>query len=214
MPPTIIFDFDGTLIDSADAILAGLRATLAMAGVEPRLAIGPELIGPPLRTTLQRICGSDDAAQLDTLVRGFTHWYDSEGYRQTRVYPGIPELLQHLHGQGQRLHIVTNKRLNPTLLILEWLGWRPLFDHIETQDARPQAPLGHKTQVLARLLEELGGARRDCVYVGDRRDDLDAARANGLYCVLVNWGYGAADDLPADVPRADSPAELARMLCP
>lgn len=209
----VIFDLDGTLIDSAASILEGMQVTLEAAGIVPRLPIVPGLIGPPLRTTLTRLAGEVDPAVLDGMVAHFIRWYDAEGYRRTRVYPGIPELLQTLHAAGWRLHIVTNKRLHPTRLILAWLGWSPLFESVDTQDAQPDAPLAHKSEVLARLLGQLGAGPEQAVYVGDRRDDFEAAAANGLRCHLVSWGYGAADARPEGSVLFSTPGELAEALC-
>lgn len=212
MYPHILFDLDGTLIDSADAILEGFRRVLAADGLAPRVPIDRSLIGPALRPTLARLSGCEDSARIEGLAKRFTTWYDDEGYRSSTVYPGIPELLARLHADGAQLHIVTNKRLRPTLLILDWLGWRPWFGRVDTQDLRAEAPLTAKADVLGRLLQEEGIARSSAVYVGDRIDDQQAAAAQQLDCILVAWGYGGGDPVLPGVARATSPEHLYRLV--
>jgi len=208
----ILFDLDGTLIDSADAILAGFRRVLDEHGLAPRVPLDRRLIGPALRPTLARLAGTSDEALVERLAQRFTAWYDGEGYRGSTVYPGIAELLAQLHAHGAHLHVVTNKRLRPTLLILEWLGWRPWFERVDTQDLRSAAPLASKTEVLGRLLDETGLERKAAIYVGDRIDDLQAATAQRLPCILVDWGYGALDVVPAETWRAATPRQLGTLL--
>ena len=208
----ILFDLDGTLIDSADAILEGFRRVVHDLGLTPLRPIDRRLIGPPLRQTLSSLTGIDDPEQLAHMAQRFSDWYDAEGYRGTTVYPGIAELLATLHAHGARLHVVTNKRLRPTRLILDWLGWRSYFERIDTQDMRADAPLTSKSAVLGRLLDELAIHHSEAIYVGDRLDDVQAAADHGLPCVTVGWGYGAADAIPPDGLRAASPAALGALL--
>lgn len=214
MPRHLLFDLDGTLIDSADAILDGFRRVLAAQGLTPLHPLERSLIGPPLRQTLARLAGIEDSQRLEAMAAAFIDWYDREGYRGTRVYPGIPEMLAALVAHGFALHIVTNKRQRPTRLILDWLGWSDWFRRVDTHDLRADQPLGSKSEVLRRLLEEERIAPADALYIGDRVDDQRAAAANRLDCLLVAWGYGAADWLPAGTRVLQSPAELLATLAP
>jgi phosphoglycolate phosphatase len=212
MPRHILFDLDGTLIDSADAILAGFAQVLKEEGLSPRYPIERSLIGPPLRSTLARLGGVDDPLRLERMAGRFIDWYDEIGYRGSKVYPGIAQMLAQLRQRGFALHIVTNKRLHPTRLILDWLGWGAWFRRVDTQDLRAADPLASKTEVLSRLLREERIASTDAMFVGDRLDDLRAATDNHVPCLVVAWGYGAGDVLPAGTVPVQSPAALVELL--
>jgi phosphoglycolate phosphatase len=208
----ILFDLDGTLIDSADSILTGLSTVLAEAGISPRLPLERSLIGPPLRGTLARLAGDQDPARIAALAGRFTQWYDAGGFRGSTVYPGIDHLLPELCSRGHTLHIVTNKRLAPTRLILDWLGWHSYFDRIDTQDRVPEQPLASKDAVIGRLLFDAGITAANGVYVGDRLDDHLAAERNGLPCLMVAWGYGGQDPLPVGTVPAQTAQDLLQQL--
>lgn len=206
--PPIIFDLDGTLVDSAPSILAGFKAVVERHGAVPRVPLDSRLIGPPLLPTLQRISGEDDAAALDAMATTFKHWYDHEGYTQTEVYPGVDAALRALAARAA-LYIVTNKRIRPTRQILTHLGWTPLFVGVYAQDAFEPA-LPSKAAVIARALVLHDIAPATALYIGDRAEDGEAATANGVPFAWAQWGYGADLDLASFItPRVlASPGEL------
>lgn len=192
----IVFDLDGTLIDSAEGILASMAASLASHGLAPIVPLEPALIGPPLLATLAQITGSSNHVLLQKLAQEFKDRYDSEGYRLTRPYAGIHDLLQSLRASGRRLYIATNKRLRPTLLIIEHLGWGDLFATIGCPDMR-QPAYPNKSEMLADLLSDAGVAPTDALMVGDTDGDRRTAEECGLRYLHVTWGYGApADNCP------------------
>jgi len=211
--PHILFDLDGTLIDSAPAILASFREAFAQAGVVPVRTIDDSVIGPPLNETLQLLSGSADPALIARLAEAFKASYDSEGYKATAAYAGVRELLGELTGAGLTLSIATNKRLHPTRLILDHLGWSAYFAHVYALDLfTPRLP--NKAAMIARLLADQGIAREDAIYIGDRSEDGESADANGLPFVAVTWGYGSlnADEMRAGWRAAAQPAALAALL--
>lgn len=203
---TIIFDLDGTLIDSSKSILAGFAGAFAAEGLTPALALSPEIIGPPLKETLAILAGSGDGDLIDRLAGHFKAHYDTVGYRETTVFAGIPEMLKALAGQGLPLHIATNKRLVPTQRILEHLGWTDYFRTVRALDAWSPA-VGNKTEMIARQLREEALSPASTLYVGDREEDFFAARANHLPFALAAWGYGGAPALDQCIPLK-APAEL------
>ncbi|NBU59665.1 MAG: HAD family hydrolase [Betaproteobacteria bacterium] len=189
----LIFDFDGTLIDSAPSILAGFAAVVERHGISPRVPLDSRLIGPPLLPTLQRISGVDDQTALQDMAATFKAWYDTEGYRLTAVYPGIDAVLHDLAARA-RLYIVTNKRIHPTRQILGHLGWVPLFAGVYAQDAF-DPPLASKAAVIGQVLSMHGIDPAGALYIGDRAEDGEAATANGLRFAWATWGYGTDLDL-------------------
>jgi len=185
----IIFDLDGTLVDSSPGILAAFTGAFAACGLELVRPLTAQIIGPPLRDTLRELSGSADPALLDALTAGFKAQYDQAGYRETRPFPGVEAMLVSLAAAGMALHIATNKRNLPTRLILDHLGWTAHFDRVYALDAFASA-VTDKAGLIARLLADAGLDPARCAYVGDRDEDAGAARANDLRFFWAAWGFG------------------------
>ena len=191
-PQAVLFDFDGTLIDSAPGILDSFAAALRATGREPAVPLAPGLIGPPLAKTVATLIGRDDPAAVQPVVEAFRADYDTAGYRATKVYEGVVAMLDGLAAADIALHIVTNKRIAATRRILEHLGWTARFAGIYALDAlEPAAP--HKPALVAEVLRREGLAAAGCWMVGDSPEDRRSALANGLRFFGAAWGYGAAD---------------------
>ena len=190
-PTAILFDFDGTLIDSATSVLAGLQHALASASIEPRCTLDSSIIGPPLRLTLAKLAGSDESALIDRLAAAFREHYDSDGYRHTEVYEGVPSMLKALNEAGIALYIVTNKRILPTLRILDHLGWRDWFESVYALDAL-QPPAANKAALVATVLKKHELVLDRTWMVGDSEEDRRSAEMNGLRFFAARWGYGGA----------------------
>lgn len=198
----VLFDLDGTLIDSAPSILESYRLAFEACGLAPVVALDAALIGPPLRPTLARLLGgtvdSVEAATLDRLAAAFRVAYDGAGYRATVAYPGLHAVLDALAAAGRRLFIVTNKRLVPTRLILDHFGIGARFEAVYALDAFAP-PVADKTAALAVVLVRHGLDPAGCVYIGDTPEDAAAAAAHALPFVAAGWGYGDPGRL-AEVP--------------
>ena len=191
MSADILFDLDGTLIDSSPGILASFGRVLAAHGLAPVVPLEASLIGPPLAVTLQQVSGIADEARLARLVEAFKQDYDTAGCLATKVFPDVAAGLAQLAAAGSRLFIVTNKRLVPTRRILEALGLAPFFAGIHTRDeTEPMAP--SKTVVTQRVVARYGIERSRAFFVGDSDEDATAARENGLAFIHAAYGYGAA----------------------
>jgi phosphoglycolate phosphatase len=188
----VLFDFDGTLIDSSAAILDTLATVLAEKGLNPQHPLARDLIGPPLRATLEKLTGSADAALLEELAQVFRVRYDAIGVAVTQAYAGSDALVRRLKAAGLVLHLATNKRERPTLLLLERFGWLGLFDSIFCLDSR-QPPFPNKGQMLTTLLTEKQIDAKQAVYIGDTNHDEAAAAQAGLPFLGVGWGYGVGE---------------------
>ena len=215
MPPAhVVFDLDGTLIDSAGAILASYRAAFAAIRRTPVRSIEPDIVGPPLNETLRLLAGSEDPALIARLADAFRQSYDTEGLLETLPYPGVDDMLRALQTAGVKLSIATNKRIHPTRLIVGHLGWDDLFDPVYALDIFTP-PLPNKAAMLGRLLADQGVDVRRAVYVGDRVEDFDAAEANSLPFIAAAWGYGipcAGKGMAARWREAVTPSGLKRIL--
>jgi phosphoglycolate phosphatase len=210
----IIFDLDGTLIDSAPAILDSFRHAFADAGIQPVRPIDAAIIGPPLRETLALLCGDEHAAAVDTLAARFAARYDSTGYRATEAYAGVDAMLRSLRALGCNLHIATNKRIGPTRSILAHLGWEALFANVYALDLF-QPRLADKATMIARLMADRNIAPAAASYVGDREEDGLSADANGLPFFAATWGYGSLSpsELRSGWAPLNSPANLCDAVC-
>ena len=193
---TLVFDLDGTLIDSSRSILAGFAAAFDELGRAPVAALEPGIIGPPLKETLALLAGTEDPAVIEPLAAGFKRHYDTEGYKATEVFPGVPQMLAALAARFP-LYIATNKRIGPTRSILGHLGWSGHFRDVHALDSF-SPPAKNKREMIARVLSTHGLDAARTLYVGDRDEDEHAAAGNGLPFALACWGYG----VPAGIADA------------
>ena len=209
----ILFDLDGTLIDSAPAILASYREAFSRCDVTPARVIDESIVGPPLIETLQLLTASHDKALIERLAEAFKASYDSEGYQQTAAYAGVGEMLAQLRDAGLQLSIATNKRILPTRLILDHLGWLGHFEHLYALDLfEPRLP--HKAAMIARLLADKEIPKHASIYIGDRSEDGESADANALPFIAATWGYGSieAGAMAGHWRAASSPEQMSRAL--
>lgn len=208
----ILFDLDGTLIDSASSVIETLETTLKAKGIEPVSPLDRGIIGPPLREVLERLIGADDAALTQELTEDFIKCYDTRGYKRSLPYDGIDDMLVELSTMNCDLYIVTNKRIVPTRLIVEHLGWSRFFkDRVYSADAF-QPRLDSKAQCIERVLDVHRIAKPDAIYIGDRAEDQDAAESCSLDFLPVNWGYGNWSDSRQGTSLPTKPSDCASML--
>ena len=184
----LIFDLDGTLVDSSPGILASLSVAFSASKLEPVEPLNNRLIGPPLREVLHSLCADPEPAVLDNLINQFKAHYDTAGFKQTNPFPKVEEMIRTLSRAKIPMHIATNKRAHPTKQILDAMGWSRMFDKILSPDSFNPA-LPRKSAILIRLLAEANLASQDCLYIGDRYDDYKAAKEAGIQFALAEWGF-------------------------
>jgi len=214
----VLLDLDGTLVDSAPAILSALRAACVSCGVAPAVPLDAALIGPPLRSMIERLVGEKGSPIIAHVERVFSDTYDQTGYRETISYPLLHDALRQLRAADHSLVLVTNKRRVPTLKILDLFDVAHEFDAVYTVDSFPPERLS-KSQLIARALLELpGAAPAKTVMVGDTREDQSASVANSVGFIAVTYGYGfspsepVAEETPRIAALAELPAAVARLL--
>ena len=211
----IIFDLDGTLINSAPGILLSLRPAFSRCGLSPIKKLEPGLIGPPLNDILQSLLHPSDDEALDCLIQAFTEHYDRDGYRSSEPFSDVGEMLVALHQSEQRvLYVATNKRYVPTQRILAFLGWESFFHGVYSIDSF-QSKTSTKAELLRRLLIHGNLNCHDCIYVGDRLEDADAALKNNIEFLGITFGLpvGAATVFTGDHRKASSVKSLSEQLC-
>lgn len=207
--PTVLFDLDGTLVDSLPGIAAGMNAALgtSMSDAEIR-----PFVGPPLPDTFHRLTGATGAA-LDAVVAAYRARYAELMVEMTAVYDGIPELLDTLAARGATLAVATSKSRPLARDLLAGLGLADRFAAIEGPVPGGRAGYDDKATTIGHALAALGtppGAR--VTMVGDRHHDVDGARAHGLRAVGVTWGFGDTAELAGADALAATPAEIAALV--
>ncbi|HWU66099.1 MAG TPA: HAD hydrolase-like protein [Methylophilus sp.] len=188
MKQHLIFDLDGTLIDSAPSILECFGLAFSTTNTPLAARLTHDVIGPPLMETLKRLSGSEDSALLNALAAAFKQHYDTTGCLQSVVFEGVNTMLQALKDSGYQLYIATNKRFYPTDKIMAHLGWQAFFDGVYALDYF-NPPLKTKAEMIGRVVADNGLAIQDCLYIGDRLEDGLSADANQMDFALVSWGY-------------------------
>jgi phosphoglycolate phosphatase len=206
----VLFDLDGTLSDSAPGILAALRHAFDVHGI-PRLDAHGEraILGPPFYESLPPIVGPD---RVGPVIDTYRARYDTTMY-DTAAYPGMRELVAALVADGRRLAVATSKPEFYAEPIVAHLGLRPYFETVGGDSRDGSRP--RKALVIEHVLHSLGDPdAADVVMVGDRSHDVVGARAHGIDCVAVTWGYAVAGELAAARPAhvVDTATELADAL--
>ncbi|WP_336365739.1 phosphoglycolate phosphatase [Marinobacter sp. C2H3] len=217
-PGVALFDLDGTLVDSAPDLAAGVDRMLIYLGRKPagidqvrnwvgngaavlvRRALAGRIDWEPARP-------ADEALFEDALAM-FYHYYGEVNGEHARLYPGVEACLSRLQDNGCRLAVVTNKPERFVAPLLEKVGLANRFELCIGGDTLPvrkpdPTPLLH-------AMTELGGRRSTTVMIGDSAADVGAAQAAGIPCVAVRYGYNfgtPVDALGADAV-VDSLAEL------
>ena len=210
----IIFDLDGTLIDSAPSILAGFTFALKSIGVEPQVPIEPTLIGPPLKEILSILSGLKSKTSLNKMAFAFKEYYDTAGCLQGLPYGGVERVLKSLVKNGVSLHLATNKRCVPTFKILDFMNWPNLFSSIYTLDIDGNN-FKTKGEMIGAQIKEIKINKHNTLYVGDRNEDRVAAQENSVGFVWAKWGYGVLDATkPCDhiSPTINSMSDLLTLL--
>ncbi|HET7697335.1 MAG TPA: HAD-IA family hydrolase [Vicinamibacterales bacterium] len=210
----VVFDLDGTLIDSRQDLADAANALIVERGGAP-LAVETitGMVGEGAALLVRRaLTAAGLEPELETALPRFLQLYDERLLAHTRLYPGTLEALDALARQFT-LAVLTNKPQRPTETILRGLNVLAYFAHVvggDTAFGRKPEPAG-----LRHLMTAAGASRGATVLVGDSAIDLRTARAAGVRVCLVKYGFGfplAAAELSGDEQLADSPAHLETML--
>ena len=186
--PALIFDFDGTLIDSAGEIAQGLNALLAESS-RPTLSLERvrSFIGDGAAKLVERAFAATGgpAADPPAMVRRYLELYEAMAGAPDQLFPEVLETLAGLRAAGHRLGLCTNKPERATRKLLGLLGMDGLFDSVVGGDTLPQrkpdpAPVRH-------VLAALGGGPG--VMIGDNGNDVAAGQGAGLPVIVLSYGY-------------------------
>jgi phosphoglycolate phosphatase len=201
--PTLVFDVDGTLAETAPDLMKALNFVLVEEGIPPLpLAAARRLLGAGGRALIQRGYAEYgrtlDPATLEKLFAKFLAFYNDHIADESRLMPGVAECLERSAKAGWRLAVCTNKLDHSTHLLLDKLGVHDRFAFICGQDTFGVGKPNPKP--LIETIRRAGGDVARAVMVGDSRVDVEIARAAGTWVLLVDFGY---TDKPAAELGAD-----------
>jgi phosphoglycolate phosphatase len=199
----MVFDLDGTLVDSRRAIVRAVAQGVARvlqrheiedqlpdeAAIMDAMGLPPveyyrRILPPQLAHLAPEVKESATAAEVEALARG-------EG----KLYPAVEETLQALHTRGVRLAIVSNAQEPYFRACLRYLKLSAFVEHAECHEELPTGIAGGKPVLLRRALQKLGVAAVKSVMVGDRREDIAAGRELGSKTVGLSYGFARAGEL-------------------
>lgn len=209
----IIFDLDGTLIDSKPGIHGSLRHALRRLGHE--LPEGHDLdwvLGPPLEEIMTRLLAEFGDTRVAEAVAYYREHYGAGGLVEARPYEGIPGLLADLDASGKTLLVATSKLTPFARRILEHFGLSGFFAGVYGTEPGPRAL--SKGALIGAILATRQLEPSDTVVVGDREHDMIGARTNALARIGATYGYGTREELitsGADV-LCDAPGTLRDLL--
>jgi pyrophosphatase PpaX len=185
--PIILFDLDGTILDSVELILRSYRHTMQVhRGSEPLPddAVWMKGLGTPLRVQFR--VWTDDPVELEAMVETYREYNNAHHDELARPYDGVSAAVRALHATGKRFALVTSKFQNGARRGLALAGVADLFPVIIGADDVVQ-PKPHPEPVLTALAR-IGATPADAVFVGDSRHDLESGRAAGVQTAAVLWG--------------------------
>ena len=216
---TVLYDLDGTLIDSAKDMQLAVSNVLADHGLPPVTEDDVRIfMGQGSKVTMGKAFAKhgrslDDEA-LTAATREFVRYYEADPISHTTAFAGVAEVVAGFAGLGLKQGVCTNKFETPSRMILEHLKLMPPISDVAGADSFPVRKPDPRHILM--LLERMGGDAKRAVMIGDSIHDAEAARRAGIPAVLVSWGYTAkpASELGADavIDRFDAlPEALARL---
>lgn len=207
----ILFDLDGTLVDSLEDLTDAanhMRAAFGHPLLDSSTVRG--MVGKGSRNLVQQALATDSAELIDQGLQLFTSYNRDHIADKSSLYPGIRETLQQLADQGLPMAVVSNKNESLSRLVLETLKIDHFFSTIcggDTFPERKPSPLP-----LIRVTNYLGIAPDETVIVGDSSNDIQAGRQAGITTIGCTWGYGGPDELQQADFLADSCGQIAGIL--
>ncbi len=190
----VIFDFDGTVADTGEGILKSLQYSFtAMGDPAPDLSDLKKFIGPPVYYSYTHFYGiSDD--RVDLYIKKYRERYREKGIYESKVYPGLKEIIVSLKEKNIKVGIASSKPENLIYSVANYLGITDLFDAIvgvKSDNSKHSTKAG----LISQVIDDLGAKDKNKVLmVGDRLFDIDGAHEVGVKCCGALWGYGNKEE--------------------
>jgi phosphoglycolate phosphatase len=209
----VLFDLDGTILDSAPGIVQALGDTFTHLGLPvPSHDTLMSFIGPPLMTSFQEIAGLSEEQAREALSI-YRSDYRKDGAFDSAVFPGIIGLLESLNESHVPVVLATSKHQVQAQRILDHFELTQYFTAIA--GALDDTARTTKAEIITRALENLAAAGGDislAVMVGDRVNDVDGATENNIPAIIVEWGYGSPAEAKGAIATVYSADKLRELL--
>ena len=199
----VLFDLDGTLLDTLDDLGDSMNAVLAARGYATHpISSYTSFVGDGVQNLVRRALPADariDDALVNELVPLMRSEYARRWAAKTRPYEGIPELLDGLVSRGLRMAVLSNKPHPATVEVVTHFFARWTFD--ATLGARPDVPIKPDAGAALEVTRLLGIPPAEFLYLGDTNTDMQTASAAGMFAVGVLWGFRSAEELVSSGAR-------------
>lgn len=190
----ILFDFDGTLVDTSEGIIKSMHHAYDCLGYK---RIKEEeikaVIGPPLKDMFRQLLPEAVQAEIELGIKHFRERYSKFGVKEAELYPGVKEGLCSLRECGKKLYIVTSKPEAFVETIAKTNGIWEMFCEVTAVSMKGESE--SKATRMGKLLKKFNMSSEDTVMVGDRHEDVEAATANDVRCIGVEYGYDVVNRL-------------------
>ena len=191
----VLFDFDGTVFDSAEGITKSVQYALGKMGIEAEFNELMCFAGPPLDEMFS-LRYSMSPEQAHRAVELYRERYTPVGWAECSPFPGMHELMGRLHARGIRIAVATSKPRIFAQRILEKYDMQDDFDLVCGSEL--DGTRGQKWEVIQYALSQFGISPDEAIMVGDRKYDVIGAKKCGLACVGVRFGYAEPGELEAE----------------
>lgn len=192
----LLFDLDGTISDSGPGITRCLQLALKELGIDATINELKRFVGPPLKQSFREFYGFNDE-QIENAVSLYRATYSTEGIFENEIYPGMADLLKDLHSDGRILLVASSKPLVFVEKVLKHFGVYECFDIVmgSELDGSNDDKLEIIKSALSRYFGTVPNDLSECVMIGDRKFDIDAANAINMPNIGVSYGYGSYEEL-------------------
>ena len=187
MTRPFIFDFDGTLVNSENAIYQSFYEITKELAPDRIEFVKKIIIGPPLHETAKEILGNDKLNLIDTFIKRFIAIHDNEVVLYSTPYINVIKTLKQLHKKKIPMAIATNKRKEPTIKLINHFKWNKYFKVIECSNCNNV--IRNKSEIIKQLIIDYP-LFNDAFFVGDTLGDGKASNDNHIDFIKVNYGYG------------------------
>lgn len=197
----VVFDLDGTLVDAFEDITNAVNHALRRLH-RPEMTVDEVKphVGRGVRSLVASVLNSLDDELIEDSQKALVEYYSHRAAEHARLYEGVAEVLEELHGRGMKLAVASNKPDGLTHTIVEELGVARFFDFISGESAAfPRKPA---PDMLHHIMEQAGAERAETLVVGDSSFDIDFARAAGVSVAVVTYGQTPEAELREFEPDA------------
>ncbi|UCB43775.1 MAG: HAD hydrolase-like protein [Dehalococcoidales bacterium] len=205
----VFFDLDGTLTDPKEGITRCIQYSLKQLGRPYPSDLKPtDFIGPPLRSTFAKLLCSDEKPLIEKAMSLYRERFSEVGIFENMVYPGIDEVLSALHEKSLRLYVVTTKPTVYAERIIKHFSLAQWFSDIFGTEL--DGRFDNKAELVEFILRNLKLVPEETAMVGDKKEDIIAAKSNRIRTIGFTYGYGSKQEISNSAPDyvCNSPSEV------